>query len=508
MLLTLFTVAGAAWAQLNQADTVFAGLAARTASLAYKNHGGDMAPINKLMSAGYPGLTHAMVVMNGIPWTPDSELTTALDFAINAKVVGTGEQLRARAMFVLDAPAAANGPYKMTLDLIKADGTEEAAVEPGITLGDVRGRRTGEMIGLAFDPSKIAPPGLHTIRATLVDGNGTRLYEYYRSFVVVKDLGKRLGALDKTLELLPEQKSPAAIEARQAMQAIEEAHETYYAPGFQGLTGFVFTDMRKAGLGLKEPMDFEAGLTRATLFANSLKEGTDPLATAKGDLYMAYRSSFDGKLVPYRVYVPTSYSPSKKYPLVVLLHGAGGDESDFIEAYKGEWPKLAEQHGYILASVTGRGPLSGYSKESGGEQDVLDVMELVKQRYSIDSSKVFLGGHSMGGGGTWRLGMAYSADFAGLIPIAGTSAQLAPGLDAQMKKGIRMPVLMICGESDALVPAPGCRVVAEKAKELKAPVTYKEYPGADHLSVAVVSVPDIFTWLDEQTKSGAGSGGR
>jgi poly(3-hydroxybutyrate) depolymerase len=161
------------------------------------------------------------------------------------------------------------------------------------------------------------------------------------------------------------------------VETIRAANRAYYAPGFQGLTGFVFTGMRAAGLGAKEPMDFEAGLTRAASLVTSLMAGRDTSEAARGDLFLAYRSTFDGHLVPYRVYLPTSYTASRKYPLVVLLHGAGGDETDFVEAYRGLWPKLAEERGYILASVNGRGPLSGYSKESGGEQDVLDVMEIV-----------------------------------------------------------------------------------------------------------------------------------
>ena len=274
-------IAGSAWAQLTPADTVFAGLSARTNALAYKTKGGDMTPITPLMAGGYRGLTHAMVLMSGKPWTPDSELTTALDFALGSKVVGTGEHIAARATFVLDAPAASNGPYKMRLELLKADGSREAAVEPGITLGDVRGRREGEMAGLSFDPSKLAQPGLHTIRATLEDGRGTKLFEYYRTFWIIQDMTKRTEALDKTLELLPDQRSPAALEARDVMETIGASHRMYKAAGFQELTGFVFTGMRAAGLGSKEPMDFEAGLTRATFLATSLKEGHDPSATAR-----------------------------------------------------------------------------------------------------------------------------------------------------------------------------------------------------------------------------------
>src|SRR5258706_11644791 len=155
--------------------------------------------------------------------------------------------------------------------------------------------------------------------------------------------------------------------------------------------------MRAGRQGATEPMVPDALLTRATLLTTALKEGQDPVSNARGDVAMAYRSGFDGKLVPYRIYLPKNYDKSKKYPLVVLLHGAGGDETNFMESYRGLWPKLAEQRGYILASVNGRGPLSGYRKENGGEQDVLDVLDLMKSHFGIDPSRVYLGGHSMGG---------------------------------------------------------------------------------------------------------------
>ena len=245
-------------------------------------------------------------------------------------------------------------------------------------------------------------------------------------------------------------------------------------------------------------MDFDAALTRATTLVTALKEGQDPLATARGDIAMAYRSGFDGKLVPYRIYVPTNYDKSKKYPLVVLLHGAGGDETNFVEAYNGLWPKLAEQRGYILASVNGRGPLSGYRRDTGGEQDVLDVLDLMKSHFNIDPAGVYLGGHSMGGAGTWLIGMKYQDRFAGLIPIAGSSGLVVPSLEAETKLPRKMPIMIVCGVKDALVPVAGCRTAATKSKELNLPVKYAEYAEGDHLSVAVMSIPDIFNWLDQQ----------
>jgi len=112
----------------------------------------------------------------------------------------------------------------------------------------------------------------------------------------------------------------------------------------------------------------------------------------------------------------------------------------------------------------------------------------------------------MGGAGTWRLGLLNANKFAGLIPIAGSSAQVVNGMEALTKSGRKMPIMMVCGVKDALVAVAGCRTVAEKAKAMEAPVKYAEYAEGDHLSVAVMSIPDIFNWLDEQSKTSARAG--
>src|SRR5262249_49501668 len=62
----------------------------------------------------------------------------------------------------------------------------------------------------------------------------------------------------------------------------------------------------------------------ATALAESLLAGRNPLATRASDMRLAYRSPVDGTLQPFRVFVPDGYDPSKKYPLIVALHGATG----------------------------------------------------------------------------------------------------------------------------------------------------------------------------------------
>jgi predicted esterase len=505
----LFCSAPALAQQITASDLLFFRLSATTNRMAYEQRGGDVksvdpiiAEANKAMTTdplkAYRAFTQALVLMSGNKWTPESELATALDFTVNAKAIATGDYLQAKATFIFDAPAATEAPYRLELELLKSDGTREALLEGGITLGDVKSRRRGEFVGFAFDPSKHVTSGLHTIRATLKNAKGDALYQYYRTFFIISDLGRRIAALEKSVETLVDQSSLAGTTARHVLDSARQAQSGYLGGPFQNLIGYLHTGFRANGLSASEVMDFDAELTRATNLLASLKENPRALETVRGDIRLAYRSSFDGKLVPYRIYVPSSYDKSKKYPLIMLLHGAGGDENNFLDRYQGLWPKLAEERGYIIAAANGRGPVSGYTKESGTEQDVMDVIALVEKNYNIDTAREYLAGHSMGGGGTWRLGFEYRNRFAALAPIAGTRP--SPAIDVAISNGRKVPMMVICGAKDALVPVEGCRQVAAKLKSLGYDAKYLEFPNDDHLSVAVTSIKDIFDWFDAHRK--------
>jgi len=316
---------------------------------------------------------------------------------------------------------------------------------------------------------------------------------------VIDGLTRRLGTAQKMIDLLPDQKSRAATSARYLLDTIRLAQLSYLGGAFQNLTGYLHTVYRARGFALSEAMDFDAALDTASKLATALNEGRDPLAGATGDLRLAYRTTFDGKLVPYRVYVPTNYDKSKRYPMITLLHGAGGDENNFFDRYEGRWPKLAEERGYIVVAVNGRGPLSGYQKANGAERDVLDVTELVQKSYSIDPNRVYLAGHSMGSAGTWLIGLSHRDQFAALAPIAGS--RMSPLLETALKSGPKIPLIIVAGVKDALVPVAGCREVAKKTKELGYDVKYLEYPQGDHISVAVTSVNEIFDFFDAHRRS-------
>src|SRR6185369_14547665 len=91
----------------------------------------------------------------------------------------------------------------------------------------------------------------------------------------------------------------------------------------------------------------EFDLIEARLAA--LARGENPFAAERGEIERAYQAS-DGKLIPYRLYVPESYDGRTARPLAVLLHGSLGDERYFFsdlfdpQTVKSE----AERRGYLL----------------------------------------------------------------------------------------------------------------------------------------------------------------
>jgi dienelactone hydrolase len=151
---------------------------------------------------------------------------------------------------------------------------------------------------------------------------------------------------------------------------------------------------------VKNTLDtLELGLARIKQVA----EGKPAWPAAKGCIVRGYRSRIDGSVQPYALKIPESYDPKKPSRLDVILHGFGPtmNEANFIAQRDTGKPGPAGQD-YIRLEVFGR-LNNGY--RWCGETDVLEAMESVKARYTIDPERIVLRGFSMGGAGAWGMGL-------------------------------------------------------------------------------------------------------
>ncbi|HWA10024.1 MAG TPA: hypothetical protein VG838_11285 [Opitutaceae bacterium] len=185
----------------------------------------------------------------------------------------------------------------------------------------------------------------------------------------------------------------------------------------------------------------EDGLRRAA----EIKAGTAAWPKLKGRVNRAYRSAVDGTAQPYHLSIPASYDPAKPTPLYVYLHGrshdtpdlgltwVGGNDGNAGRATQGELgaqtaadtAKAAPASGraeggagpnYIRVEAFGRG---NNSFRWAGETDVFEVIAAVSKRYNIDQNRIILAGFSMGGAGSWQIGLHNADMFCGLEIDAG-----------------------------------------------------------------------------------------
>jgi poly(3-hydroxybutyrate) depolymerase len=239
---------------------------------------------------------------------------------------------------------------------------------------------------------------------------------------------------------------------------------------------------------------FHEEVASAHRLLDALDAGSDPFGAKRGDLRKAHRSGEDRTLQPYRIFIPEQYDGRTPFPLVVALHGMGGDENSIFDNYgTGLFQREAARKGFLMVCPKGRDSASMY--RGAAERDVLDVIAEVRRDYRIDAARIYLMGHSMGAYGTWSIAMAHPNLFAALGPIAGG------GSPANMAKIAHIPQYVVHGDADKTVNVSQSRAMVEAGKKAGARIVYVEVSGGGHTDVVVPSIPAMFDFFAGQKAS-------
>lgn len=157
------------------------------------------------------------------------------------------------------------------------------------------------------------------------------------------------------------------------------------------------------------------------------------------------------------------------------------------------------------AGRAGRGmgmPQPGGTKETDrakvaelSEKDAMNVLAMVRKEFNIDDNRIYLAGHSLGGGGALHMGEKYSTIWAGVAGLAPAAFGFQWSADQKLKN---VPLLIIVGDKDTLVT--GSEQLADQLKGLNFQVEYKSLPGLDHGGIIGGSMPDVFRFFTAHTK--------
>jgi predicted peptidase len=192
----------------------------------------------------------------------------------------------------------------------------------------------------------------------------------------------------------------------------------------------------------------------------------------------------------YLLFLPEGYNAdaSKKWPLILFLHGAGERGSNLAKVKVHGPPKIVEKKkDFQFIVVSPQCP----ANEWWDAFKLQALLDNVMATYRVDATRVYLTGLSMGGFGTWELASRIPDRFAAIAPICGGGN---PTLAGFRLKG--MPAWVFHGDADTTVNVKLSDDMVEALKKAGNEVKYTRYPGVGHDSwTATYENEELYTWF-------------
>jgi poly(3-hydroxybutyrate) depolymerase len=251
--------------------------------------------------------------------------------------------------------------------------------------------------------------------------------------------------------------------------------------------------------------------------------------------------------LPYSLYVSSKVKKDQKAPLVVMLHGLGAPQTIMMGKTAVD---LAEEAGYILVAPMGyntggwygspvgtgpgrgkgksapaatvapdaaaKGPGDGAAKGKGfgsfgggnqpanlrelSEKDTMNVIAMVRKEFKVDDKRIYIMGHSMGGAGALYLGSKYPKMFAAVAAEAPAAFWQTRKETLQPMKDAKVPVMIVHGDIDEVVPVTNTHAWVEVMKELKMNYEFVEQPGITHGPVIESGLKPIYEFFAKHKK--------
>jgi poly(3-hydroxybutyrate) depolymerase len=241
-----------------------------------------------------------------------------------------------------------------------------------------------------------------------------------------------------------------------------------------------------------------------------------------------FRSAMDHSVQYYGLRFPAAYQEEQPYGLIVSLHGAGVEALHLAADYS---PK---DWAFVVTPTNRR--RFGFDWQDWGREDALEVIAEVRRRFQIDPNRIYLAGASMGGQGTWHIGLHHPSLFAALAPQAGwtnfrtytpavfwESEAFTPprfrGLQTQLRASTdnpffvpnaqHLPTVITQGGLDRTVPPFHARIYRSLLAQRNHKVLYRELPDKEHwwneprvngVGADAVDNPEIINFLKKQQR--------
>lgn len=237
-------------------------------------------------------------------------------------------------------------------------------------------------------------------------------------------------------------------------------------------------------------------ITFSLLIMIALPAASQDLGIFQKKLYVVGKDT-----LRYRILYPENYKPGKKYPVLLFLHGSGerGSDNEGQLVHGGKlfasdsvrklhraiviFPQCPKDSSWRYmrvrrdsTSITGRAFTFIDTVPTTPARLVKSLLDSLSANKIADPKKMYIGGLSMGGFGTFNMLERYPGYFAAAFPICGGGNTLKAGETA------RTPVWIFHGDKDMSVDVQFSRAYYAALQQAGGEVRYTEYPGVGHNS--------------------------
>ena len=239
-----------------------------------------------------------------------------------------------------------------------------------------------------------------------------------------------------------------------------------------------------------------------------------PMYQQTGEQYRAYEFPGTGEPIPYRLYVPESWTPDQQLPVLITLRA--GTSINNNHRGNNDLVQQARTRGYIVISPLGyRGyaqpyygspwpvdrpdgpsvPADGWTAEEDqrAEQDVLNVLGLVAAEYNADLSRVFVHGQNPSGSSAFHFAAKYPDLISAIVVSAGPI--ITDGYPFENLQD-KVAVMMLHGDQDTRNTAAASERVTRELQEHGVEAEFHLVPGGEHLTAYLTYASEIFDFLD------------
>ena len=188
------------------------------------------------------------------------------------------------------------------------------------------------------------------------------------------------------------------------------------------------------------------------------------------------KSDLDGEPFTYAVHIPAGYDPAKAWPLLVTLHGTGGNGTAWIQT----WLRTVRDKYVVIAPTTPRhtwGARQGHFYALTAVRETMDELR-------IDADRVYLDGMSMGGGGAFRLAEHFPDRWAAIGPrcnVPDIRQKKDKSFVTMLAENFRgVPIYWVVGAKDEKVSVELARAAKTDLEAAKGELIYREFPDGGH----------------------------